>query len=44
MPVSRVLIDANVAYSRTLLDRVSQLSLRSNMFAVFWTEDMTSRF
>lgn len=44
MPVSRVLIDANVVYSRTLLDWVSLLSLRSNMFEIFWTEDMTSRF
>lgn len=40
MPVSRVLIDANVVYSRTLLDWVSLLSLRSNMFEVFWTEDI----
>ena len=32
------LIDANVVYSRTLLDWDSMLSLRSNMFEVFWTE------
>lgn len=36
----RVLIDSNIVYSRTLLDWVSLLCLRGNMFEVFWTEDV----
>lgn len=40
MSVARVLIDANIVYSRTLLDWISLLCLRGNMFEVFWTEDV----
>ena len=40
MPVVRVLIDANVIYSRTLLDWVSMLSVYGNMYEVVWTEDV----
>ncbi|MFT4044892.1 MAG: PIN domain-containing protein [Gordonia sp. (in: high G+C Gram-positive bacteria)] len=37
---SRVLVDANVWYSRTLTDWVSKLSAFSGMYTVLWTEDV----
>lgn len=37
---SRVLVDANVWYSRTLTDWVSKLSICSGMYTVLWTEDI----
>ncbi|WP_084485513.1 hypothetical protein [Nocardia beijingensis] len=40
--VQRVLVDANILYSRTLRDWLSLLYLRGGlgMFQVFWTEDI----
>lgn len=37
---SRVLVDANILYSRCLTDWISLASIRGGMYTVLWTEDM----